>query len=175
MLPTHRRRIMTPQGEMPVAQADKPIVFAGARLTDQRHVCAFFDHEEEWYRVLLPFIRDGVIAKDKSFHIVDPSARDAHLERMRQDGMPVDKALAGGDLEVRVWHETYLIGGHFEQERMLALIESVLRGARDDGFPLTRLVAQMEWALEDLPGVEDLVEYETRLNYVLPKYRDPVI
>jgi len=29
----------------------------------------------------------------------------------------------------------------------------------------------MEWALEDRPGVDDLVEYETRLNYVLPRYR----
>jgi hypothetical protein len=33
----------------------------------------------------------------------------------------------------------------------------------------------MEWALEDRPGVDDLVEYETRLNYVLPRYKDPVI
>jgi hypothetical protein len=33
----------------------------------------------------------------------------------------------------------------------------------------------MVWALEDFPGVDDLVEYETRLNYVLPRYRDPVI
>src|SRR6266478_3724861 len=42
-------------------------------------------------------------------------------------------------------------------------------------FELTRLVAHMEWALEDRPGVDDLVEYETRLNYVLPRYKDPVI
>ena len=33
----------------------------------------------------------------------------------------------------------------------------------------------MEWALLDKPGVNDLLEYETRLNYVLPKYEDPVI
>jgi hypothetical protein len=33
----------------------------------------------------------------------------------------------------------------------------------------------MEWALLDNPGIHDLVEYETRLNYVLPKYDDSVI
>jgi hypothetical protein len=33
----------------------------------------------------------------------------------------------------------------------------------------------MDWALEDRPGVDDLVEYETRLNYILPRYQDPVI
>jgi hypothetical protein len=162
-------------GEALLTPSDGAIVFAGARLTDQRHVCAFFDDEEEWYRVLLPFIRDGFAAKDKSFHIVDPKSRVAHLERLRQGGMAVDAALAGGGLEVRVWQDTYLVGGHFDQQRMLALIESVLRGGQDQGFPLTRLVAQMGWALEDLPGVEDLVEYETRLNYLLPRYRDPVI
>jgi hypothetical protein len=33
----------------------------------------------------------------------------------------------------------------------------------------------MEWALLNKPGVNNLVEYEARLNYVLPKYNDPVI
>jgi hypothetical protein len=27
----------------------------------------------------------------------------------------------------------------------------------------------MEWALVDLPGVEDLIEFESRVNYVIPK------
>ena len=31
----------------------------------------------------------------------------------------------------------------------------------------------MEWALEDRPGVSDIVEYESRLNY--PKYDDTVV
>ena len=58
---------------------------------------------------------------------------------------------------------------------MLALIEEVLRAGPTTGYPLTRLLAHMEWALLDKQGVEDLVEYETRLNYVLAKYDDPVI
>lgn len=33
----------------------------------------------------------------------------------------------------------------------------------------------MEWALEKLPGVEDLLEYETRLNRILPQYDDFVV
>jgi hypothetical protein len=33
----------------------------------------------------------------------------------------------------------------------------------------------MEWALLDKSGVDDLLEYETRLNYMLPKYDDTVI
>jgi hypothetical protein len=33
----------------------------------------------------------------------------------------------------------------------------------------------MEWALADLLGVDDLIEFEARVNYVIPKYEDAVI
>ncbi|MGH9173943.1 MAG: MEDS domain-containing protein, partial [Vicinamibacterales bacterium] len=90
-------------------------------------------------------------------------------------GIDVRASEATGQLEVIHWEDAYLRGGRFDQDAMLALIEEVLNGGRQQGFPLTRLVAHMEWALEDFPGVDDLVEYETRLNYVLPRYKDPVI
>ena len=64
---------------------------------------------------------------------------------------------------------------HIVDPELLALIENVLQSGAAAGYPLTRLVAHMEWALLDKPGMSDLVEYETRLNYVLPKYNDPVI
>ena len=51
----------------------------------------------------------------------------------------------------------------------MTLLEGTLRGAKADGFGQTRLWANMEWALGEFPGVEDLVEFETRLNVFLPK------
>jgi MEDS: MEthanogen/methylotroph, DcmR Sensory domain len=33
----------------------------------------------------------------------------------------------------------------------------------------------MEWALADNPGVDDLLEFETRVNYVMARYDDPAI
>ena len=51
----------------------------------------------------------------------------------------------------------------------------MLEEGRRQKFPMTRLVANMEWALEDRPGVGDIVEYESRLNYVLPQYDDTVV
>jgi hypothetical protein len=33
----------------------------------------------------------------------------------------------------------------------------------------------MEWALADKPGVDDLLEFETRVNYLVTKYDDPAI
>jgi len=156
-------------------ESNQPVRFAGSVLGPRRHVCAFFHTQEEWYRVLLPFIKEGFDRGEKAFHIVDPNLRRDHLRRLESAGIAVEAVERNRQFELRNWADAYLLDGHFDQDRMLALIEEVLDGGTQQGFPLTRLIAQMEWALEDRPGVDDLVEYETRLNYLLPRYRDPVI
>jgi len=125
--------------------------------------------------VLLPFIIEGFERGEKAFHIVDPELREEHVRRLRSAGIDVGAAERSGRFVLRNWADAYLRDGHFDQERMLALIEEVLEGGGRQGFALTRLVAHMEWALEDRPGVDDLVEYETRLNYILPRYKDALI
>jgi hypothetical protein len=147
---------------------------AGRPLGRSRHVCAFFNTKDEEYRVLLPYIAEGFAHGDKAFHIVSEGHRPEHRRRLAEAGIPVEEAERRGQLEVRRWEDAYLREGHFDQNRMLALIEEVLQGGKKQGFPLTRLVANMEWALEDRPGVDDIVEYETRLNFILPKYDDAV-
>lgn len=162
-------------GEGSPARGAQPIHFAGSTLEHNRHVCAFFDSSEEEDRVMLPFVREGIERGEKAFHIIDPDEREAYLERLDRGGVPARELLETGQFELRSWHEAYLRGGRFDQDAMLELIEKVLEDGKAEGWPLTRLVAHMEWALEDFPGVDDLVEYEARLNYVLPRYRDPVI
>lgn len=154
---------------------EQPIRFAGSALGAYRHICAFFHSPDEEYRVLLPFINEGFERDERAFHIVDPQLREEHIARLRSVGIDVDAAAKRGQFELRNWEDAYLREGHFDQNKMLALIEEVLDDGPRQGFALTRLVAHMEWALEDRPGVNDLVEYETRLNYLLPRYKDPVI
>jgi len=147
---------------------------AGKVLDRKRHVCAFFNSKDEEYRVLLPFVTEGFAVGHRAFHIVDPRHRDEHLRHLAEAGIDVAAAEGRGQLQVMRWEDAYLRDGHFDQNRMLALIEEVLQEGKARGFALTRLVANMEWALEDRPGVDDIVEYEARLNFVLPKYDDAV-
>src|SRR5712671_201548 len=137
--------------------APKQVRLAGSVLDRSRHVCAFFHRKEEEYRVLLPFIKEGFDQGDRAFHVVDSRHRAEHLRRLEEAGIAVAEAERKGQLEVRRWEDAYLRDGHFDQKRMLALIEEVLTGGKAQGFPLTRLVANMEWALEDRPGVGDIL------------------
>src|SRR5258707_7837223 len=158
-----------------MATQENSVEFAGGTRGRERHIGAFVNGIDEEHRVLRSFMKEGMTRGDKAFHIVDPELRDQHLKRLAELGINVEQALEAGQLEVRPWQEAYLLGDHFDQDAMLALIEEVLQASASSGYPLTRLLGHMEWALLDKPGVDNLVEYETRLNYVLPKYDDPVI
>jgi len=142
---------------------------------DGRHICAFFNGMDEHYRVLRSFITDGFDRGDKAFHLVDPERREDHLRRLADAGIDVDEASASGQLEVHSWQDGPLHGDRFDQDTLLAGFEEVLQAGPASGYAKTRFLAQMEWALVDMPGIEDMIEFETRVNYVVPKYDNAVI
>jgi hypothetical protein len=160
---------------MATATQTDQLHFGSNAFAKHRHACAFFHSDDQEHRVLLPFVKEGFERGERAFHIIDPQHRTEYTSRLASSGVPVSSAEQTGQFELRDWQEAYLRDGHFDQNRMLSLIQEVLDDGKKRGYPLTRLIAHMEWALEDRPGVNDIVEYEARLNYVLPKYRDPVI
>jgi MEDS: MEthanogen/methylotroph, DcmR Sensory domain len=151
-----------------------PVHLAGSTMGADNHMCAFFQTRDDEYESLLPFISEGFEQGDRAFHIVDPALRADHVHRLGRAGLPTADAEQRQQLEIRDWDGVYLLGGQFSQDAMLALVKEVL-GGPVGGYSRTRVVAHMEWALGDFPGVNDLVEYETRLNYLLPRWQHPVI
>jgi hypothetical protein len=153
----------------------KSVRIAGKTLDRPRHVCAFFNSADEYYSVLLPFIQEGMAQGDKAFHSVDPASRDAHVQRLKRAGIDVEGKQDSGQLEVKTWGETHLRNNRFVQDDMLDLVDDALRRGHREGYPITRLVASMEWALEDMPGVHDIVVYESRFNHLIAEWDDAVI
>ena len=156
-------------------KAAAPISLAGSQLGEVRHVCAFFNSDEEEYRVLLPFIKDGFVCGDKAVHVVNPDQRHDHLQRLAAAGIDATAAEKSGQLELRINTEAYLRDGRFDQDRMLAVFEQLASGNANGGFPLSRIVCRMDWAVEDRSHVDELVEFESRVNDVWNRHDDAVI
>lgn len=152
-----------------------PIPFAGSQLGDVRHVCAFFNSADEEYRLLLPFIKDGFECGHKAVHVVNPDRCQVHLQKLAAVGIDATVAQRSGQLELRTNVEMYLRDGAFDQDRMLAEFEQLASGNDKAGFPLSRIVCQMDWAAETGSHIENLVEFESRVNEVWRRHEDVVI
>jgi hypothetical protein len=152
-----------------------PIPFAGSQLGEARHVCAFFNSDDEGYRVLLPFIKDGFECGDKAVHIVNPDKRFDHVQRLTAAGIDPTAAQQSGQFELRTTTETYLRDGRFDQDRMLEVFEQLASGNARGAFPLSRIVCQMDWAAEDRSHIDHLIDFESRVNDVWRRHDDAII
>ena len=151
------------------------VSLAGSALGDTRHVCAFFNTDDEEYQVLLPFMKDGFDCGDKAIHVVNPDQRDEHLQRLAAVGIDTAAAEQQGQFELRPNTETYLRDGGFDQDRMLAVFEQLASGNAKHGFPLSRIVCRMDWAAESRVFVDNVIEFESRVNDVWRRHDDVVI
>jgi hypothetical protein len=152
-----------------------PIRFAGSELGEARHACAFFNSADEGYRVLMPFIKDGFECGHKAVHVVNPGMQQEHLQRLTAAGIDAMATQQSGQLEVRTNVEAYLRNGRFDQDRMLEVFEKLSSGNDNGGFPLSRIVCQMDWAADSRSHIDNLVEFESRVNDVWRRHEDAVI
>ena len=152
-----------------------PVRLAGGELRELRHVCGLFAGVEDTYAALLPFIAEGLQERQRAVHLVAPVARASHLERLASAGIDVEGSLHRGQLEVATWEESYLRGGRFDRMGMLLFLQKTLSEGRSRGYPVTRVIGFMEWALEGVAGVENVVAYEADLDMSLRGRADSVI
>ena len=156
----------------PLMNINKPqsITLCGETFTGPLHICAFFDSREEQYEILLPWLKEGITNNEEVLTILAGDAHEDHYTRLSHAGIPVEKALATKQLKVVATEDTYLHGGNFAAERMFNTVEQALIDAQTGPYKKFRGCGDMEWALKNLPGTDELIEYEARLNLLTPKH-----
>jgi AcrR family transcriptional regulator len=154
--------------------APQTIRLAGEDLRDHRHVCVLVDGPDDADALLMPFIVEGLEQGDRAVHIVDPAARAAQFERLTAAGIDVAATTTSHQLDVGTWTETYLRGGRFDPSAQLAYLRRTFADTRVLGFPQTRFIGMMEWALDPAHS-SALMTYETHLNGLLRRRSDVVV
>jgi hypothetical protein len=141
-----------------------PIRSADSQVDATLHVCAFFNSDDEEYRILLPCISDELDCGDKALDVFNPDQRHSHLQRLDAVGIDRVAAQQSGQCELRTNTETYLRLDHFDRDRMLTAFDQIADSSSKGAFPRSRIVGRMGWTAEGGSHVDDLVEFEPRAN-----------
>ena len=147
----------------------RAVTLCGERLCEPGHICAFFDSQAEQYEILAPYYQEGIEQGEQVVTIVDRGQVADHEQRLRRHGIAVDEALANGRLKIYASEDTYTIGGGFAAERMYDVLQGALARAQREGWRV-RTSGVMDWAYRGHAGTEQLMEYEARVNVLLPIY-----
>ena len=143
----------------------RSIQLCGQHVDQPGHICAFFDSRDEEYETLLPYFKEGVDAGEQVLNVLDADRVTDHCERLEAGGIPIDD----GRVQVASSEETYIAGGSFDIERMVDFVTEALRNAAAKGH-FVRTAGWMDWVYRQPPGTERLMEYEARMNLLVPTF-----
>lgn len=145
---------------------DTAVSRSALRLEPGDHICAFYRQPAERDEIMLPFLRDGLLAGDKCVCVVD-SCDPGHV----REQLGAEPGHRDDQLEVLDSDGTYLAGGGFLPEEMLTFWNTKTAAClRDGGFTFVRNVGDMTWAHRQKPGVGELIAYESELNRLMSVY-----
>ncbi len=135
-----------------------------------RHVSLHFDHRDELWRLFRPYVLDHLKRGAPMLYVHEENSREDVLARLRSDGFDPDRLSEQGLLRLLVPVEAYLRTGSFAPERMIDFMEAAILERRSAGHDAMLISGEMTWCLSGAPGVEGMIEYESRLNELLARY-----
>jgi hypothetical protein len=143
----------------------RSIHLCGEEIEQPGHICAFFTSRDEEYETLIPYLKDGVDAGEQVLNVLDEDRMGDHRARLETAGVWRND----GTLAVASSEETYLPGGRFEMERMVGFVRERLVEAAAHGR-CVRTAGWMDWMSREAPGTEQAMEYEARMNLLVPTF-----
>ncbi len=136
----------------------------------ERHISLFFRNAEEQWQMLRPYILDHLNAGAPVIYLQHSTSPEELMERLRAEGLPLDKLIARGLLRVLPPAQSYLLPGRFEAQRMLDFLEMTIEAALETGHKRILMTGEMTWSLPATPGSEEMMKYEELLNPMVDKY-----
>ncbi|MET8249338.1 MEDS domain-containing protein [Streptomyces sp. NPDC005202] len=146
----------------------------GVQVTPGEHLCAFYRGLAGRDEILIPYLREGLQTGDKCICVVDATDPEVVLAAIATD-LDLEPCLSSRQLDVQRSSDTYLRDGRFSMHVMLDFWGDAVCTALAQGFPFSRAVGEMTWSLHQMPGVDELVEYESRLNRFAPRYPQVIL
>jgi MEDS: MEthanogen/methylotroph, DcmR Sensory domain len=146
---------------------------SGLEVRTGDHICAFY-RDAERDGVLVPFLEAGLRTSDKCICVLDAARPESLPALLNQPQL--QERLERRQLELIDFDSAYLASGEFVADRMLEFWDHNVHSALQEGaYRFVRSAGEMTWALRDLPGVDQLVAYESELNRFLPRYPQVIL
>ena len=134
------------------------------------HFCQFYKTKQDLIDILVPYFKAGLENNEFCMWITSEPLMVAEAEEaMRKAVNDFDEYLRQGQIEIIPYNEWYLLGGTFDDDRVLKGWVSKLEQALARGYSGLRLTGNTFWLERN--HWQAFTEYEAKVNNVIGKYR----
>ena len=143
--------------------------FADQTFAEGQHIIYLYNDDRERKQTMAKFLQQGLLENEKLLYLVD----DISPEEMKKEliGLGLDIQDIQRGFEITEGHYTCCPDQYFTSNFMLDTVGQFYETAIKEGFSGARGAGEMSWSLvEGRASLEELVEYEIRLNHILKDY-----
>jgi PAS domain S-box-containing protein len=134
------------------------------------HFCQFYKTKQDLLDILLPYFKAGLENNEFCMWVTsEPLLVAEAREAMRGAVKDFDNYLSRGQIEIIPYDEWYLLGGTFDDDRVLKGWVGKLEEALSRGYSGLRLTGNTFWLERN--HWQAFTEYEAKVNNVIGKYR----
>jgi PAS domain S-box-containing protein len=134
------------------------------------HCCQFYKTKQDLIDILVPYFKAGLESNEFCMWVTSEPLMVAEAEEaMRKAVNDFDEYLRRGQIEIIPYNEWYLLGGTFDDDRVLKGWVSKLEQALARSYSGLRLTGNTLWLERN--HWQAFTEYEAKINDVIGKYR----
>lgn len=135
-------------------------------FSDCHHVCLIYDSEEQRRKIVSDYLAIGLKQGEIVRYFADTTPAQELRAWLQGSGVELTTAEDKGDFGIVNAESAYCPNGRFVPKEVIATIEARFAMARKAGYRGSRACGEMSWALRDIPGADNFLEYEVRLNMI---------
>lgn len=144
--------------------------FVSTRVPAGSHVCQIYCDTAERNNALLRFLACGLLDNEATACFSENLDPVALREWFEQQGISIDSETQAGHFSQSGSEAVYFKDGHFDPDRMLALLAQFHENSVAQGRAGARVIGEMSPAITKIKGGSRLFEYEAGVNTLLREH-----
>ncbi len=133
------------------------------------HMACLYETERERDEIIFGFLKQGCEDGDMQLYCPTERTKDDFKDKFTDSCPACARHLEDENyFALMSTRDLYYPEGAFSPLDMDSGLNEFYDSSQKDGKRNIRASAEMVWALDDVPGVENLMAYESRLNYFIP-------
>lgn len=141
--------------------------FTADKVPAGTHICQIFTDDDERNDSLLQFLLSGLKSKERAACFSEKTDDQELGEFFSQNDLSYPELSRQGAVTLSGTRDVYFQDNRFDPDRMLDLISDFYLEAMQAGYTAARVIGEMLPEVQDIPGGERLLEYESRISLLL--------
>ncbi|MES9874923.1 MAG: MEDS domain-containing protein [Candidatus Sedimenticola sp. 6PFRAG7] len=141
--------------------------FTDEKVPVGSHICQIYSDDEESLDSLLKYLLSGLQSGERAVCFSEKIKEEALKDFFSDHNISYDERKGNRAISLAGTRDIYFQDNSFDPDRMVNTLSDYYQESLSLGFPAARVIGEMISEVQDVPGGDRLLEYESKISMLL--------